>query len=170
MEHVILVDDQDNEIGTMEKIEAHRKGLLHRAFSVLLFNSKGEMLIQKRAMKKYHSAGLWTNACCSHPRPQEHIREASRRRLREEMGIDMQPEFVYKFVYKTTLEDELIEHEYDHVFIGTFDGLPNANTEEVEAWKFIDLDTLRKDVWRNPERYSYWFRLILTHDGLQQKM
>src|SRR5688572_12077294 len=114
MEQVILVDENDKEIGTLEKIEAHRKGLLHRAFSVLLFNSKGELLLQKRSSKKYHSAGLWTNTCCSHPKPGESVKEAASRRLQEEMGVNSNPEFAYSFIYKTELENGLIEHEFDH--------------------------------------------------------
>ncbi|HTJ47854.1 MAG TPA: isopentenyl-diphosphate Delta-isomerase, partial [Cyclobacteriaceae bacterium] len=116
MEHVILVDERDDAIGTMEKIEAHEKGLLHRAFSILLFNSKGEFLLQKRSKKKYHSGGLWTNTCCSHPLPDEQIEEATRRKLKQEMGIEVKTEFAYKFIYKTNLDKNLIEHEYDHVY------------------------------------------------------
>src|SRR6185436_4532771 len=111
MEYVILVDTDDNDLGTMEKVEAHRKGVLHRAFSVLLFNSKGEMLLQKRARQKYHSAGLWSNACCSHPRPGERMEVATRRKLRQEMGIDVPCEFAYKFIYEVPLENGLTEHE-----------------------------------------------------------
>src|SRR5258708_38595514 len=142
MEQVVLVDEFDQEIGTMEKMEAHRKGALHRAFSVLLFNSKGEILIQKRAREKYHSAGLWTNTCCSHPQPHEDIKESTRRRLKEEMGIDLQPDFSFKFLYKTNLDYNLIEHEIDHVFIGVFDGEPNVNQSEAEDWRFVPLDEL----------------------------
>ncbi|MEO7990495.1 MAG: isopentenyl-diphosphate Delta-isomerase [Chryseolinea sp.] len=166
MEHVILVDEFDNAIGTMEKLEAHQKGILHRAFSVLLFNSKGEILLQKRAIGKYHSGGLWTNTCCSHPLPGESMEEATRRKLIQEMGIDLKPEFAYKFIYKTNLDDNLIEHEYDHVFIGTHDGDPIINDEEVEDWKFTDLSSLRIDVKENPEAYTYWFRLIINHPQL----
>lgn len=166
MEHVILVDELDNTIGTMEKIEAHQKGILHRAFSVLLFNSKGEILLQKRAIAKYHSGGLWTNTCCSHPLPAESMQEATRRKLIQEMGIDMIPEFAYKFIYKTNLDNNLIEHEYDHVFIGTYDGDPIINNEEVEDWKFTDLPTLRTDIKENPEAYTFWFKLIVNHPQL----
>src|SRR5690349_19964529 len=118
MEQVILVDEHDREIGLMEKMEAHRKGVLHRAFSVVLFNSKGEVLLQKRSKNKYHSAGLWTNACCSHPRPNEPLQVAVKRRLQEEMGIDVDPQYLYKFLYQVELQNNLIEHELDHVFIG----------------------------------------------------
>src|SRR5436190_13031104 len=137
MEEVILVDEHDNAIGTMEKMEAHEKGVLHRAFSILLFNAEGQMLLQKRSKNKYHSSGLWTNTCCSHPLPGEKIEDAARRRLHEEMGIDLQPEFSYKFIYKTNLDKNLIEYEYDHVFTGVFNGTPVVNKNEVEDWKFI---------------------------------
>jgi isopentenyl-diphosphate Delta-isomerase len=166
MEMVILVDKNDEAIGTMEKMEAHRKGELHRAFSVMIFNSKGEILLQKRSRHKYHSGGLWTNACCSHPLPGEKMEDATRRRLREEMGIDLQPEFAYKFIYRTDLDQNLIEHEYDHVFTATFDGQPAINTAEVEAWKFADRVWLKADMEKHPEAYTYWFRLILRHPAL----
>ncbi len=166
MEEVILVDQNDNAIGTMEKMEAHQKGLLHRAFSVVIFNSSGEILLQKRAQSKYHSAGLWTNACCSHPLPDESMEEATRRKLKQEMGIDLKAEFAYKFIYHTTLGNELTEHEYDHVFTGIFDGKPVINTNEVEDWKFISPKQLRIDVKLNPENYTYWFKLILAEDRL----
>ncbi len=166
MEQVVLVDEQDVEIGTMEKMEAHRKGVLHRAFSILLFNSRGELLIQKRAKEKYHSAGLWTNTCCSHPYPQEAIEAAAKRRLKEELGIDLQPEFAYKFIYKAALNDELVEHELDHVFTGIFDGNPVPNSSEIESWKFIDMNALKHDVAVNPKNYTPWFRLILQHGQL----
>ena len=163
MEHVILVDQDDNAIGTMEKLEAHRKGILHRAFSILLFNSKGELLLQKRSVLKYHSNSLWTNTCCSHPLPDEPMHQATRRKLKQEMGIDMQPEFAYKFIYKANLDKGLIEHEYDHVFIGTFDGSPTINREEVEDWKFSDLSSIRTDINKNPQAYTTWFKLIVNH-------
>jgi len=166
MEQVILVDEQDCEIGTFEKLEAHKQGLLHRAFSVLLFNSKGEVLLQKRSSKKYHSAGLWTNTCCSHPRPGESVQDAAHRRLQEEMGIDATPEFAYSFIYKTTLENGLIEHELDHVLIGSFEGIPHVNNQEVEDWKFESIDWLKKDIISNPEHYTFWFKEILTQKEL----
>ncbi len=166
MENVILVDEFDNAIGTMEKIEAHQKGILHRAFSVLLFNSKGEILLQKRALEKYHSGGLWSNTCCSHPLPGESMAEATRRKLIQEMGIDLEPEFAYKFIYKTNLADNLIEHEYDHVYIGTYNGNPIINTEEVQDWNFSDVASIRSAIEKNPEAYTYWFKLIITHPQL----
>jgi isopentenyl-diphosphate Delta-isomerase len=166
MDQVILVDEQDRALGFMEKMEAHRKGILHRAFSVLLFNSNGEVLLQKRSATKYHSAGLWTNTCCSHPKPDEKIEVAVSRRLREEMGIELLPEFAYKFLYKVHLDNDLIEHELDHVFIGVYNGEPVINSHEVEDWKFVPLESVRKQIALNPELYTYWFRLIVEHPQL----
>lgn len=153
----------------MEKLEAHQKGRLHRAFSVLLFNSKGEVLLQKRASHKYHSAGLWANTCCSHPRPEEPIEQAVRRRLREELGVKAQPAFAYKFIYKIDLGQGLTEHELDHVFIGTYDGSPVVNPDEVEDWKFMNVAALRKDMRRNPQAYAHWFKLIMADPQLPQR-
>jgi len=161
MEQVILVDQDDNAIGTMEKMEAHQKGLLHRAFSVVIVNSKGELLLQKRAQSKYHSGGLWTNACCSHPLPGESLENATHRKLKQEMGIDLKTEYAYKFIYRTTFDSGLIEHECDHVFTGIFDGDPVINTHEVEDWKFISPNELRLDIRLHPGNYTYWFKLIL---------
>jgi len=166
MEQVILVNESDQAIGTMEKMEAHEKGLLHRAFSILLFNSQGQLLLQKRAASKYHSAGLWTNTCCSHPLPGEAMEDAVKRKLNQEMGIDLQPAFAYKFIYKAALDNGLTEHELDHVFTGTFDGTPVINTAEVEAWKFIDLKALREDMEQHPEKFTFWFKLIIDHPRL----
>jgi isopentenyl-diphosphate delta-isomerase len=170
MEQVILVDEHDNSIGTMEKMEAHRKGILHRAFSILIFNSKGEMLVQRRASSKYHSGGLWTNACCSHPSPGESIEEATRRRLKFEMGIDARPAFAYKFIYKTNLDKELVEHECDYVFTALYDGEPMVNADEVEDWKYMDMNELRSDIHANPQNYTYWFRVIIDHEELAQHL
>lgn len=166
MEHVILVDESDNAIGTMEKMEAHRKGVLHRAFSVLLFDSSGKVLLQKRANNKYHSRGLWTNTCCSHPLPGESLEEATRRRLSEEMGIDLQPTFSYSFIYQATLDQDLVEHEFDHVFAGTFDGTPVINKKEVDDWKYMDLNELRADMALHPESYTVWFKLIVSQPAM----
>lgn len=162
MEHVILVDTADNETGTMEKMEAHQKGLLHRAFSILLFDSSGRMLLQKRSRNKYHSSGLWTNTCCSHPLPGENLETATRRRLREEMGIDLQPIHSHTFIYKAQLDKDLIEHELDHVFFGIYNGQPDVNETEVEAWKYVDVSWLRSDIEKNPSDYTVWFKLILN--------
>lgn len=147
----------------MEKMEAHHLGVLHRAFSVVVFNSKGEILLQKRSQHKYHSGGLWTNACCSHPFPGEDTREAARRRLKEELGIDLYPEYLYKFIYITKLDQNLIEHEYDHVFVATFDGEPIINASEIEDWKFVPVNWVREDIRQNPDAYTYWFKLIVNH-------
>ncbi len=163
MEHVVLVDTNDSPIGTMEKLEAHQKALLHRAFSILLFNTKGELLLQKRASSKYHSGGLWTNTCCSHPLPNESMEEATKRKLFQEMGIEVELEFAYKFIYKAELDKNLIEHECDHVFIGQFDGTPKANPDEVEDWKYINLSQLREDISKHPDQYTAWFKLIMQH-------
>ena len=166
MEHVILVDTDNNERGTMEKLEAHRKGVLHRAFSILLFDSSGKILLQKRSQNKYHSAGLWTNTCCSHPLPGETLEMATRRRLHEEMGIDMQPGYSHTFIYRAELDKGLIEHELDHVFMGTYDDAPQINKEEVEDWKFVDLQWLREDSLKHTASYTAWFRLIVNHPEL----
>lgn len=160
-EHVILVDEQNNELGLMEKIEAHRKGKLHRAFSVLIFNSKGEMLLQQRALSKYHSAGLWTNACCSHPRSGEDTQDAAHRRLQEEMGFNCTLKPLFSFIYKTPFDNGLIEHELDFVFEGTYDGPIAINTDEAESFNWVALDTLIEQMWNHPERYTVWFRIIL---------
>lgn len=168
MEEVILVDENDNAVGTMEKMEAHHRGVLHRAFSILLFNTRGEILLQKRAGSKYHSAGLWTNTCCSHPRPGESIQMATRRRLKFEMGIDLETVFAYKFIYKAPLGLNLVEHELDHVYTGTFDGVPDINREEVEDWKYVSLQELKTDMRRNPDQYTCWFHLIMNHTELKQ--
>ena len=168
MEQVILVDKEDNEVGTMEKMEAHQKGKLHRAFSILLFNSRRELLLQKRAASKYHSGGLWTNTCCSHPLPNETMAEATGRKLQQEMGIKTLLTFAFKFIYKTPLEKGLIEHEFDHVFFGTFDGKPIINKNEVEDWKFASLASIRKVIAETPGAYAYWFRIILDHPELSK--
>ena len=167
MDSVILVDKEDNAIGIMEKMEAHEKGQLHRAFSVVVFNSQGEMLIQKRAAKKYHSGGLWTNSCCSHPTPTEEIELTVKKRLRYEMGIELSPQFIYKFVYQTNLDQNLIEHEVDYVFKGIYDGVPSVNAEEVEDWKFISIADLVNEMAANPDQYTYWFKLIVNHPEFQ---
>jgi isopentenyl-diphosphate Delta-isomerase len=168
MEEVLLVDEQDRIVGTMEKMEAHEKGLLHRAFSILIFNSKGEILLQKRAGKKYHSGGLWTNACCSHPLPGESMEAATSRRLKFEMGIDIPTVFAYKFLYKVPLDSQLTEHELDHVYFGIFDGSPSVNPAEVEDWKYMSLHELRSDMQAHPENYTHWFKLIMNHSEINE--
>jgi len=159
-ENIILVDEKDNEIGIGEKLKVHQEGKLHRAFSIFIFNSKGEMLLQQRARTKYHSPNLWTNACCSHPRPNETLRDATKRRLKEEMGIETELKEVFSFIYKAKIGD-LIEHEFDHVFIGRFDGKVKPNKEEVGDWKWAEPEELRKDIKENPEKYTYWFKMVL---------
>lgn len=161
MEQVILVDELDNAIGTMEKMEAHQRGLLHRAFSVIVFNSEGEILLQKRALTKYHSGGLWTNTCCSHPGPDDVIADAAQRRVKYEMGIDVQPYFVFKFTYRASLDRGLTEFELDHVFKATYDGKPDINPLEVDDWKYISLSELRSDMAEFPARYTAWFKFIV---------
>ena len=154
---VILVDKEDNAIGKEEKVEAHKKALLHRAFSVFVFNSKKELLLQKRAIGKYQSAGLWANTCCSHPRKGEDLTSAAHRRLKEELGFDCDIKEIFSFKYKTRIGD-LFENEYNHVLMGTCDAEPNPNPEEVESWKWIGIDELVDDMRRNPDSYSYWFK------------
>jgi isopentenyl-diphosphate delta-isomerase len=157
-EHVILVDEQNQDRGTMEKMEAHLKGELHRAFSIFVFNSRGELMLHRRAAHKYHSGGLWTNTCCSHPRPGETLDEAVHRRLVEEMGFDTELNYGFSFLYHQQV-GELIEHELDHVWVGNFDGLPQINPEEVDAWKFMSMEDIRQDMQDHPENYTVWFRL-----------
>lgn len=160
-EYVILVDEQDNEIGTMEKMQAHEEAKLHRAFSVFVFNDAGEVMIHQRALHKYHSGGLWTNACCSHPRKGETVLEAAHRRLMEEMGFDCELEEQFSFIYKAKLDNELTEHELDHVVFGKFNGLPNINPDEVADWKYLKWDDLKADVAKQPEHYTEWFKIAL---------
>lgn len=160
--YVILVDEQDDPVGEEEKLAAHQKGLLHRAFSVFVFNTKGDMLVQRRAKTKYHSGGLWSNACCSHPAPGEETLAAAHRRLKEEMGFDCELRHVGALTYRTDFDNGLVEHEYDHMFIGTYDGaVTNVDPDEVEDWKWIDPQQLLADVESNPSAYTYWFKLAL---------
>ena len=162
-EFVVLVDQDDQKLGLMEKQQAHVAGLLHRAFSVFVFNSKGELMIQQRAASKYHSPTLWTNTCCSHPRDNETYEQAAHRRLQEEMGFDCELEYKFNFIYKAHLENDLIEHELDHVFIGTFDDEPKLNPDEVMAYRWVELDDLKKDMEKNPQNYTAWFKIIFEH-------
>lgn len=169
LEEVILVDEHDQPIGTMEKMEAHEKGLLHRAFSVFVFNDHGDMLIHQRAHHKYHSGGLWTNACCSHPRKGETVLEAAHRRLKEEMGFDCELREIFQFTYKAALDNSLTEHELDHVLIGRFNEVPPFNPEEVADYKYISLPSLEKDVKQHPEHYTEWFKIALENVLNHQK-
>jgi isopentenyl-diphosphate delta-isomerase len=157
---VILVDENDNQLGLLEKMEAHRKALLHRAVSVFIIGSDGEWILQKRAYDKYHSKGLWTNACCTHPLPGETVQEAANRRLMEEMGIQCDLKKLFAFVYKTKLENELTEYEYDHVFIGVSDNIPVINTAEVVDWEKISFDQLHQHLIEHPDFYTCWFKEI----------
>jgi isopentenyl-diphosphate Delta-isomerase len=158
-EYVILVDEHDNELGLMEKMEAHRKGVLHRAFSVFVFNDEGQFLLQQRAFSKYHSGGLWTNTCCSHPRKGENILEAAKRRLQEEMGFTCQLEEQFSFIYNRKLDNELTEHELDHVVFGTYNNPPVLNPEEVCAYRYMDKEELIAAVKNQPEQYTEWFKI-----------
>ena len=167
MEYVILVDEQDNETGIMEKMEAHRLGVLHRAFSILIFNSTGELLLQKRAGIKYHSGGLWTNACCSHPKKEEPLKLTAQKKLKQEMGIDVPLEFSHKFVYKAILDHGLTEHECDYVLFGMSDEEPTLNTEEAEAWKYASLQEIRSEIKSSPELFTSWFKIIMQQPEIK---
>lgn len=160
-EEVVLVDSSDTETGTMEKLEAHRKGLLHRAFSVFVSDSKGRMLLQQRAAGKYHSPGLWTNTCCSHPRPHENTEKAARRRLKEEMGLD--PELNYKthFIYRAEFDNGLTEYEFDHIFTAVSDQEPQPDPNEVSAWKWLPVQEIKQLVLSDPNAFTPWFRIAI---------
>lgn len=166
-ERVILVNEIDEAVGVEEKIRAHLTGALHRAFSIFVFNSNGQLLLQKRAASKYHSKGLWSNTCCGHPRPGESLEEASRRRLSEEMGFYCALSECLNFIYRVKLDNDLIEHEYDHVMVGRFDGDPEPSTDEVDNWKWVDVTTLKMEMRESPEKYTYWFLIsfdeVLAH-------
>ncbi len=162
-EKVVLVDKNDNQIGLMSKMEAHQKGTLHRAFSIFLFNSENQILLQKRSSNKYHSGGLWTNTCCSHPRDEESVIDAGNRRLFEEMGIKTELKEAFNFIYKAELENGLIEHEYDHVLIGEFNGTPILNKDEAEDWKWISMEDVRKDIVENETDYTVWFVIAFEY-------
>lgn len=155
---IILVDEKDREIGTEFKMKAHREGKLHRAFSIFIFDSQKNLLLQKRASQKYHSGGLWSNTCCSHPRAGETLDEAAHRRLKEEMGFDCDLQKISSFIYKVNLGGGLMEHEFDYVLIGSFDGKPKINTQEVEDFKWVSLGFLSRDIKNNPDKYTYWLK------------
>ncbi|HSZ72639.1 MAG TPA: isopentenyl-diphosphate Delta-isomerase [Cytophagaceae bacterium] len=161
MEKVILVDELDQEAGFEEKMEAHRQGLLHRAFSVFVFNNAGQLLLQQRAAHKYHSPLLWSNTCCSHPRPGEKTIDAAHRRCKEEMGIDPVLVHAFSFIYKVALDQGLTEHEYDHVYIGIYNEAPLMNPEEVTAFKWANLSDVKKDITLHPHHYTAWFAICL---------
>ena len=159
-EYVILVDTADRELGTMEKMEAHEKAILHRAFSVFIFNDRGELMLQQRAAHKYHSPLLWTNTCCSHQGQGESNIEAGKRRLREEMGFEVDLDEKFHFVYKAAFDNGLTEHELDHVMVGYYNSEPTINPEEVASWKWIDMEVLQQDLKDHPQEYTAWFKII----------
>lgn len=161
-EKVILVSEVDEQLGLMAKMEAHEKGILHRAFSVFIFNKKGELLLQQRALDKYHSPGLWTNTCCSHQRDGESNIEAGKRRLQEEMGFNCDLKELFWFVYKASFDNGLTEHELDHVMIGHYDDDPIVNLEEAAAFKWMSLEDVKKDMQIRPELYTEWFKIIFN--------
>ncbi|MDR3559219.1 MAG: isopentenyl-diphosphate Delta-isomerase [Candidatus Pacebacteria bacterium] len=165
-EEIILVDENDKQVGTGEKMDVHQKGLLHRCFSIVIFNSEGEMLLQKRATGKYHAGGLWTNACCSHPRPGKDIKNEAEERLFSEMGLRSDLCEIFSFVYRAEFENGLVEHEFDHVFQGKFDGEPRINPEEASGWRWVSVSDLKKEIEASSEKFTPWFRLIvkrMTH-------
>ncbi len=159
-EIVILVNESDVQLGLMPKMEAHEKGVLHRAFSVFIFNTKNELMLQQRDHRKYHSPGLWTNTCCSHQREGEENIAAGKRRLKEEMGFTTDLQETISFIYKVPFDNGLTEHEYDHVLIGKYDAPPKPNPREVVSWKWMPLDDIREDMALNPENYTAWFKII----------
>jgi isopentenyl-diphosphate Delta-isomerase len=157
-ENVVLVNERDEEIGSMEKLEAHRKGVLHRAFSIFLFDGAGRLLMQRRAAEKYHSGGLWTNTCCSHPRQGETLEQAAQRRLQEEMGLEAPLEHRFSFIYRAAFDNGLVEHEFDHVFFGQLTGTPVPDPAEVEAWELVPVAELDDALRTHPDRYTAWLR------------
>ena|SRR5210317_436114 len=159
-EKVVLVDTEDNPVGTMPKMEAHEKAVLHRAFSVFILNEKGELMLQQRALHKYHSPGLWTNTCCSHQREGEGNLEAGKRRLQEEMGFSTSLEALFSFIYKAPFDNGLTEHELDHVLLGHYEEAPEINPEEVAAWKWMPLEAIAQALQETPEEFTVWFKII----------
>lgn len=170
MQEVILVNEADEAIGSMEKMEAHEKALLHRAFSVFLFNKKGEMLLQKRAAAKYHSRSLWTNACCSHPMPGEETKDAALRRLEEELGFTTAISKAFHFTYKAVFDNGLTEHEFDHVFVGEYEGNMQLNADEVSEVCYKSMSDIKSDIEHKAGDYTEWFKIAfpLLEEWLQQ--
>lgn len=158
---VVCVDEQDRELSVMEKMEAHEKGVLHRAFSIFVFNKNGQLMLQQRALHKYHSGGLWTNTCCSHPQPGELLEDGAHKRLKVEMGFDCDLKEIFHFTYRAEFEDGLVEHEVDHVLVGTYEQDPVVNPEEVHAFKWISLEELKIELEKHPERYTEWFKIAI---------
>ena len=164
MEQVILVDHNDNQIGLEEKLKAHQNGgKLHRAFSIFIFNSKGETMLQQRALTKYHGGGLWTNTVCSHPRVGETILQAAHRRLKEEMGFDCEMKEVFAFEYEAAMDKGLTEHEYDHVLFGTYNEDPKPDPKEANGWKWMSLEDLNEEIKNNPSAYTPWLKIALDN-------
>ena len=161
-ENVVLVDSNNNKLGLMPKMEAHIKGVLHRAFSVIIFNNNGDIMLQKRARTKYHTPGLWSNTCCSHQRDNEDNITAGKRRLYEEMGFTTQLQNFDSFIYKVSFSNGLIEHEFDHILTGIYNGIPNLNKKEVDQWKWVSIDYLYHDINNNPDNYTAWFKIIIN--------
>lgn len=159
MQQVVLVDESDREIGVMEKMEAHEKALLHRAFSVFIFDTAGRMLLQRRALSKYHSGGLWTNTCCSHPGPGETVKAAAERRLSEELGFSTELKKAFDFIYRADFDNGLTEYEFDHVFTGVYNGEPVPNPEEVLEVCWMSMDEVRADLTARPDVYTEWFKI-----------
>lgn len=159
-EKVVLVNEKDEKIGLMPKMEAHEKALLHRAFSVFVFNDKNELMLQQRALHKYHTPGLWTNTCCSHQRDGESNIDAGKRRLQEEMGFTTDLKETISFIYKAPFDNGLTEHEFDHILVGKYNKEPNINPDEVAAWKWMTLEDVKKDIKNNPAIYTEWFKII----------
>ena len=160
VDKVILVDNNDNQIGLMPKLEAHEKGVLHRAFSVFIFNNDGELMLQRRALTKYHSPGLWTNTCCSHQRDGETNIISGKRRLNEEMGFDTELFEKTSFIYKAKFDNGLTEHEFDHVLVGSYNHSPMINSTEVDSWKWMSMENIKKDIKDHPDNYTAWFKII----------
>ncbi len=175
LEYVILVDENDRQLGLMEKIEAHEKALLHRAFSVFILNSDNQLMLQQRALTKYHSPGLWTNTCCSHQRDGEATIDAAKRRLQEEMGFVTALTEKFSFIYKASFDNGLTEHEFDHVLVGYYEGVPLLNTDEAHDWKWMSIDAIKQDIIQDPNNYTPWFKIIFDkfyqeiHTFIQEK-
>lgn len=165
MEKVILVDKDNRQIGTEEKLLAHKEGKLHRAFSVLIFNKKNQLLIQQRAKEKYHCGGLWSNSCCSHPKIAESLISSAHRKLKQEMGFDCKLKRIFSFIYKIKLDNQLLEHEYDTVLIGKYEKNPKPNYEEVMNYRWMSLKQIKSDILENPKIYTPWFKIIIKKWG-----
>lgn len=167
-EMLILVDADDNSMGSQSKMQIHQQGLLHRAFSIFIFDSQGRLLLQQRAFSKYHSAGLWTNSCCGHPRWGESTQAAAQRRLQEEMGFSSELQPVSSFTYRAEVPGNLIEHEFDHIYVGLFDGEPQAAPEEAHSWLWIDVQPLMDEIKLNPDKFTVWFRTIMNNTAANE--